>query len=274
MLAFFTILLAEGAGAQVRLNLGYVPDTRTYTVSILPETSWSSPQNMVASGQVVLKVASGTEFIPGITTLLNGLVWSDNAYIENPQGMDGYTLVCIALVNGPTSKIKFEEGQEVPLFSFVNTGGTCPGLVELIDNSDPAVQEVRASGFNVTQNLAVLGAHGNAITGIANGSVDCSLATGVVDPSDKMLDHVKISPVPADRSVNIQWTMLTDRSFYKQMVICDAQGKEVFRQTVSGGKGPQSIELNVNNWKSGLYRVRFVFDNGQSTQSWNFMIIH
>lgn len=274
MLAFFALLLSSQGFAQVNLNLSYHAETKVYTVSILPDITWQAPKNMLASAQVVLKVPYDTEFTPGITSLVDGLVWADNAYVENPAGAPGFTFVCIALVNGPTTKIELLEGKEFPLFSFVNAGGDCVGLVELLLNDDSRVQAVRAAGMNITQHMAILGARGNGVSGIENSSVDCSPASGVVDVPEKLIEDVKIAPVPADKSVTIQWTQLSELNVYKQVVICDVQGREVLREKIGQGKGGHSLQLNVENWQSGMYRVRFMFDNGQQTQAWNMMVIH
>lgn len=273
IIAFFALFCLQG-NAQVQLKLSYEEATKVYTVSIVPGQTWTAPKNMVASAQIVLKTNSGSTFTPGITSLVEGLVWADNAYIENPAGAAGSTFVCIALVNGPSTQIEMSKDKEVPLFSFVNVGGECPGLIELLPNDDPMIQSVRASGLNVTQHMAILGAFGNGLTGIAQGSVDCSLSTDVQNPEQQWIDEVLISPVPADKTVTIEWTQILEHNLDNQMVICDVTGREIFREKVSQGIGNQSRQLNVENWPAGMYRVRFVLENSRSSQAWNMMVMH
>ncbi len=268
------LLFSSLVNAQVKFNLSYQEATKVYTVSILPEVSWGAPKNMVSSAQVVLRVAANQEFTPGITSLVPGLTWADNAYIEHPDGAPEYTFVCISLVNGPTTQIPLADGQEVPLFSFVNAGNGCAGQVVLLANDDPMVQSVRGAGFNITQHFAVLGARGNAFTGLINSAVDCSPLTSVDAPTGKVIDEVKVSPVPADNVVNIQWTLLTDQQEQREMLIFDARGREVFRQKISGVQGRYSMHVQVANWQAGLYSMQFVFAGGQRTPSWNLMVIH
>lgn len=274
IMAMSALLLSTIASAQVKFNLSYAEATRVYTVSVIPDVTWESPKNLVSSAQIVLRVDADKDFIPGITSLVNGLTWADNAYIERPAGATDYTFVCISLVNGPTNHINLVAGQETPLFSFVNTGNGCAGKISLVANADPMVQAVRGAGFNVTQHLAVLGARGNAVAGIENSEVDCSLSTGTHESEGKMIDEVKISPVPADKSVTIQWTLLSEQLNLRQMVIYDAQSREIYRGSISAGKGTHTQTVPVEHWQAGMYRVRFVFDNGQQTQSWNLMVIH
>jgi hypothetical protein len=272
--AFCFLLLSNMVSAQVKFNLSYEQATKVYTVSIVPEATWESPKNMVSSAQIVLRVDANSDFTPGITSLLNGLTWADNAYVEHPEGAPDYSFVCISLVNGPTSLINLVAGEEVPLFSFVNAAGACAGPVALLANDDPMVQAVRSGGYNITQHFAVLGARKNAFTGMLNSGVDCSLVTGLDESGSKLIDEVKVSPVPADKVATIQWTLLSEAHGSGQMLICDAQGREVFREKISGGNGSHSRSIDVQNWQPGLYRIQFAFDQGQRSKSWNMMVIH
>ncbi len=268
------LLFSTMVSAQVKYNLSFQEATHVYTVSVIPEVSWDTPKNLVSAAQIVLRVDADKEFIPGITSLVNGLIWADNAYVERPSGATDYTFVCISLVNGPTSKIALVAGQEVPLFSFVNSGGGCAGHVTLLANDDPMVQAVRGAGFNVTQYFPVLGAHSNAFTGFENNEIDCSPASGVYTLDAKFIEDVLISPVPADKSVTVQWTQLSEQAGLRQMVICDVRGVEILREKIGDGKGRHTLHIPVENWQAGMYRLRFVFENNQQTQSWNLMVIH
>lgn len=268
------LLFVCSASAQAKFNLRYNDATQTYTVSIIPETTWTAPKNMVSSAQIVLRVDADKEFTPGISSLIPGLTWADNAYVEQPAGAEAYMFVCISLENGPTKEIAMKEGEEVPLFSFINAGGTCAGKVAMLANDEPMVQAVRAAGFNVTQHLAVLGARGNAFSGFENSEVDCTAASGAQEQGGKIIDAVGIAPVPSDKSVRIEWNMLSIPQGQQQILICDARGREVFRDKISEGLGAHSLNLNVENWQAGLYKVRFLFENGRQTQSWSLMVIH
>lgn len=267
------LLLTTVVSAQVKFNLAYDGATKVYTVSLVPEVSWNAPLNMVNTAQIVLRVDAGSAFTPGITSLVDGLIWADNSYVEQPDVAPGYAFVCISLVNGPTNKIGFANDKEVPLFSFVNVGGGCVGKMALLDNNDPMVQAVRAKGYNVTQNLPVLGARGNAFSGVLNSEVDCALSTNTKE-EPRFIDEVMVSPVPADKVVNVQWTQMTEQHAVRQIVVCDAKGTEVLRERIANGAGPHSMSIQVENWQAGLYRLRFVSDRGHQTKAWNLMVIH
>lgn len=267
-------LFSSMLSAQVKFNLTYAEATKVYTLSIIPQATWEAPKNIVASAQIVLRVDAGSDFVPGITSLVPGATWADNAYVEQPASAPDYTFVCIALISGPTSAIPLVAGQEVPLFSFVNVGQGCAGSITMLTNDDPMVQAVINNRFNVTQNLAVLGLRGNAFTGLENSTVECASLSGVGAPASKLIDDVKISPLPADKAVNIEWSLLSDQPGLRQMVICDVAGREILREKISDGKGQHKMNIPVANWKAGMYRVHFVLENDRHTQSWNMMVIH
>lgn len=272
---WFSLLLLSFSGSlfcQVKFNLNYQSETKTYTVSVVPEASYPEPKNTVSSAQIVLRAKFNENFTPIITSLVDGLIWTDNSYIDYPKDAPQYTYVCVALANGPTKKIHFVSGIEIPLFSIKNAGGECPGLIELISNDDAMVQEVRASGFNVTQHLGVLGARGNAYAGVQNGIVEC-LESSSTTTADAIIGEMQIAPVPADRRVTIRWHNLSELSPRMEMVITDSRTREVYREKVSSNKGENSVNIDVGNWLSGMYNIRFQLDHGGQTRGWHFMVL-
>ncbi len=257
--------------AQVKLNLSYQSETQIYTVSVIPETTYSEPKNMIGSAQIVLRAKFNENFTPIITSRVDGLIWADNSYVDFPADAPEYTYACIALANGPTKKIQFLSDTEVPLFSFKNAGGDCPGLIELISNDDPLVQAVLSSGYNVTQNLPILGARGNAYAGILNGVVECAVS-GSKEFNDQIIGDVQIAPVPADKRVTIAWQNLDDMR-HMEMVITDSRSREVFREKISSFKGENALNVDVSSWSSGMYNIRFHLGSGRQTRGWHFMVI-
>lgn len=259
---------------QVRFNLSYQPDTKKYTVSIAPQKTWSAPMNKTGSGQIILRVASDVAFVPAITSHVEGIIWADNAYIENPKQAPGSTFVAIAMVNGPTDKINFTEGVEFPLFSFVNAAGGCPGLIELTANDDPVIQSVITAGFNVTQHLAVLGARGNAYAGIGQGKVDCGLVSGIDETGENGFENIRVMPLPADEQVTVYWNRVNDNQGAVQLVVFNMAGQEIYRNEAPASKGESFQTIIVKNWKSGLYQLAFQNKEGRLSMPRNLIVAH
>jgi hypothetical protein len=268
----FLLSLSGNLFAQVKFNLSYQAATQTYTVSVVPETTYPEPKNTLGSAQVVVRAKFSSGFTPAITSLVDGVVWADNSYIDFPVESPEYTFVCIALVNGPTRKIILSEGKEVPLFSFKNAGGDCPGMLELMPNDDPMVQTIRAASYNVTQHFGVLGARGNAFSGILEGAAECTLS-GTHNLNDQLVEDVQISPIPADKRVTLRWQNSSEISQRMEMVVTDSRSREIYREKMTGSKGESTVNVDVSSWAAGVYYVRFQFDNGRQTRGWHFMVM-
>lgn len=271
---FFLLFGLTPVFNQVTFNLSYQVETKSYTISLIPNISWQASQNKVGSAQIVLRVPSGLPFFPAITSQIEDVNWADNVYLENPDQAPGYTFIGIAMVNGPTDKISFSEGIEVPLFSFVNAAGGCPGRVELTPNDDPMVESLIAAGFNFTQHIAVLGARGNAFSGIAQGTADCGLISSTIENVEKLIDQIRIAPSPADEQVTVSWTRQPAVDLRVDLVIYSISGQEVFHKPVSNVAGDQSLKITVKNWTSGLYHLSFQYSDGRRTAAHNLIVNH
>ncbi len=268
------ILTALQLPGQVKFNLSYQPDSKVFTVSILPVRTWAAPLNKIGAAQIVLRAPYNNAFSPAITSLVDGVVWADNSYIENPGSAPGVAYISIVMVNGPTDKIPLVEGQETPLFSFKSASGSCPEILELPANDDPAVQAVVAEGFNVTQNLAVLGLRGNAYAGIGSGAVKCGLTTAIDESDPLALSPIQIAPVPADDQVTISWTQNMENTDRTDLVVFNKLGQEVFRETMRQFVGEHTHTLRVKNWNAGLYSLFFQNSSGRKTPVRNLLVVH
>ncbi len=273
--AALTLLVVFQLEAQVKFNLHYQAETKTFTVSILPERTWAAPLNKVGAAQIILRVPAGAAFSPAVTTLVNGVVWSDNAYVENLPESPGLSYIAIAMVNGPTDQIPLTEGQEVPLFSFVSATGACPEKIELPANDDPAVRAVIAAGYNVTQHLAVLGARGNAYAGIGEGLVLCNGQTSAApSPDAHGFQQVQIAPIPANDQTTVSWVQTRALDGRVELVVTNTLGQEVYREQVPGAEGKHAAMLRVKNWKPGLYSLTFQNAAGRISGAHNLLVLH
>lgn len=271
IISFYWPIAAHG---QVKFNLSYQPDTKVYTVSVISQATWNAPMNKTGSAQIVLRVPADAAFVPAITSRVDGIVWADNAYIENLQQAPGYTFVAIAMINGPTDKINFSEDKETPLFDFINAAGECPGLIELTANDDPIVRSVIKEGFNVTQHLAVLGARGNAYAGIASGTVDCGLVSKVTEKTDSGIENIRVAPLPADEQLTVTWNRVSDEAGDVEMLIYNNSGQQIWQKSLPAGKGEFKQNITVKNWKAGLYHLVFQSATGRRSAPHNLLIVH
>lgn len=257
--------------AQVRLNLSLLPDQQTYLVSMLPEQSWSAPLNAVGSAQIVLQMDAGRPFLAGqIKSLIPGISWSDNAYIESPAAATEYKFVCFALNEPGTKSISFQAGVETPLFTFINLEPGCVGTVILTDNNNPIVQKVvNNDRYNITQNMTVLGAQGNAVLGAVNNSVDCNVLYTKTENS--IVSNLRIYPVPATDMLQIFWELESGQNLIK-LLVTDMIGRQIVLETISATPGEQHYNLDVSAFPTGLYTASLINREGER-QAFQFTVI-
>ena len=277
VLLLFVAGLSNHTFAQVKFNLSLLGDQKTYLVSMISESNWNTPANTVASIQVVLKYSSERSFLAGnIVSLVNGVSWNDNAYVESPGSAQDYNFVCFTLNEKGTKQIPFPRGQEVPLFTFVNLSQECVGKIELIDNNTDFVKRVvNRDRLNITQNITVLGARGNAYTGILNGTVDC--AEAVITSTDQvqpLVNHLRVYPVPAHAMLNVAWENAVQRGPDK-LLISNPLGEnvEMHRELLPNASGEQSLQVNVASYPSGLYTGTLINARGER-QHFRFIVTH
>ena len=274
LFAFLSAFFLQGY-AQVRFNLEMLPDSQTYLVSAVAEKTYTAPQNMVASAQVVLRYQSDKNFIPMIETEIAGLTWSDNAQVDHADPASNASFVCIALVEKATRLIAFTEGQKTPLFTFKNADGTCPGPISLVLNTDADVQQCRSMGYNVTQHISILGARGEAFVGVDNVMVDCTPSTSnTVEEKEADIASIEVMPSPAETEVTIKWQNQVDFSDELNLIVTDPQGKEVKRMVVQQNRGIGKAILDVRSWDSGLYQFYFRSEDQKITRAHRFVVMH
>ncbi len=268
----FLVFLTLEIQAQVKLKLSLLSDQRTYVVSMIPDDSWEAPMNMVGSSQIVMQMDASGRFQAGeIRSLIPGLNWTDNAYIDKPGSAPDYNFVCFALKEQGTKKIPFIAGVETPLFSFVNLEADCVGEIRLVENNFPHVKKVvEQDHFNITQNIAVLGARGNAFTGITEqGAVNCL----TVEPPKKeriMASQLSAFPIPATDVLHVLWKNEPGASF-KRLLVYDFMGKLMVSQKIAEASEVFQISLDVSTYPSGLYTAKLIHHTGEG-QNLRFIV--
>ncbi|MBL7796263.1 MAG: T9SS type A sorting domain-containing protein [Saprospiraceae bacterium] len=273
LLAALVVCPMQMLWAQAKLNLSLMPDQRTYLVSMVPEKTWAPPQNTVASIQVVLQLQAGKPFLAGqINSMIPGITWADNAYVESPSAASGQQFVCFVMNERSTNKIPFDAGVETPLFTFVNLEPGCAGLVQLVEKNDAVVRDVvLRDRINVTQNMTVLGARGNAVTGILNQGADCTvLSTSGSTPA--LVNNLRVFPVPATNFLNIAWENAAANGPDK-LLVSDMLGKVMTLENTSDLTGEHRMQLDIATYPTGLYTAVLTNTSGER-QVFRFVVIH
>lgn len=260
------------SNAQVKLNLTLMPDQQTYLLSMVPEVSWKEPMNMTGSAQIVIRLPADKPFTAGyIQSLIPGVTWSDNAFVEKPASAPNYNFICFVLNELGTKSIHYQAGVETPLFTFKNVEPGCVGKLELLNNDDPVIEKVvQNDHINITQNITVLGAFGNAVAGILNNAVDCT-ATGTT-ATVNLVGDLRVFPIPVVDFLNIRWVngSVTD-DMPGHLHVFNSLGELMSLNFLTRLPGEQQVQLEVGSWPTGIYVARFIASSGK-IQSFKFVV--
>ena len=138
--------------------------------------------------------------------------------------------------------------------------------MELVDNQLASTKAVVKGGYNVGQHIAILGAGGEAFSGIAaNSVVECGEVTTAV--KDVVADGAILDayPVPASTFLTVDWQLnkltVTDKC---DLVITNAIGEEVAIKVLKIAQGKQTINFDVSTLSAGAYHLRLSTSNGMS----------
>lgn len=140
---------------QVQFRVELMEDNITYKVSLLPEESWPSPENLTSTAQITLVVPTGGFVVDNLQALIPNTGWASNSRFNAPAENPGYDYISFGLTSLGTPAIPYVGGQETALFSFQNTG-VCTGGIELIGPNDPFLPPNSENG-NVGNQIAVYG---------------------------------------------------------------------------------------------------------------------
>ncbi|MEN9609255.1 MAG: hypothetical protein RLZZ628_69 [Bacteroidota bacterium] len=274
-LSFITLLtMLSSAKAQIQYKLTRLPDNATYMVSLLPQATWSFPQNVVTTAQVTVRVPVNARFIAGrITSLVPTTQWMDNAYLEHPVGDVTHNYITFNLQTIGTKAFTFESGRELPLFTFQNIGTSCFGTMELVDNLNGSTKAVVAGGYNVGQHIGTLGAGGEAFVNNVNSVVRCENASKNEDLNADIFKITQLYPVPAPSELQVEWQATDKMAENVYLIVHNVLGEEVFKQLVKNTKTLQINKIDVSKWTDGMYTLQLQ-SNPSVSMAKTFLVFH
>lgn len=262
LLAGLLLLMGFSGQAQVKFGLSLLPDQETYLLSLKAEKSWAAPMNITGAVQIVVKVSATTPFTVGkIQSLIPGLSWSDNALVTQPSAAPNYNFICFVLNEPGAKSIPYQEGVEVPLFTFKNLEPGQNPKLELTLNDDPLVKKVvQQDHINITQNITVLGAKGNAFTGIFGEQLNTTTSI----PQADILEKLKVFPIPAHEVVRITWESTAAKADVPSLLqVFSTTGSLIATYPLNPQVGQQQLRIDVSGWPAGLYAFKARADSGK-----------
>ncbi len=251
-----TMALAIGATtlqAQVKFKLSFDTDRELYTVSMVSMVEYAEPMNLTGTGQVTIRVPAGKFELDRYKDQNAITKWEPNARNNSPVEAPEWDYISFGLINDGLVRLPFREGVEVPLFIFANRLG-CTGPVELVDNETDPFMAPNSQHANVGNELAVLGAGGDAYEGILEeGSVDCLSAL-----NNEMLGRMEgynLYPIPTAKLLNFEFIWLLDNQDV-DLHVQDASGKLVSVKKYALHPGHNHLKIDVKTLAGGAYSIK------------------
>ena len=163
-----------------------------FVVSMIPDTTWEFPNNVVSTAQVTIKAPKGQLEISEITNLLTNVIFfvigTDTTPVEAPN----FDYISVALGSQGTAGIPFRKGEKVALFSFSNSKTCNSGVITLMNNQTDPFFPPNTKSANVGQQLTAAGFNlADVPIGIIGLGVACSDDGGNGDLEDLGVQIVK-----------------------------------------------------------------------------------
>ena len=260
---FSLILLVFGCYTislgQIQYKIALINGKDLYQVSLISEQDFVYPGNIVGTAQISIKApVSGFE-LGTVSSLMENVEWENNALIASPREAESFQYFSFGLAN--TGVIfPLEKGLELPLFTFINTKGSCPGDLYLVDNQEDSFLPPNSRNANIGNQITPFACtnlqNKNAYSGNVNGGIaGCGQLTSLETIDDKLVFNIALSPNPALHWLHLQ---INTNNISEEMVlqIWEVGGKLIKQEIISPPFANRiEKQFNISAFSSGSYAI-------------------
>jgi gliding motility-associated-like protein len=228
----FCLVFSVWSFAQISLKIELMPDNSTIQVSMIPDFTFSFPQNITTAGQVTVKVPHGfgdySFEVVDFASLTPDADWAFNNRLDAPPTAPSWDYLSFGLVSIGTQAYNYQAGVALPLFSFKNGAGACADSIRLFDNLNDPLISPNAFGINLENTIVVLGG------GLVN-SVDANFGSGAVPGTPEALCE----------DIDFTSVLLCDGEAYQGVVYTQNTSFEEHYTTYLGCDSGYVVEIKV-----------------------------
>jgi hypothetical protein len=276
--AFILIMIFQSSlSAQVRLFLDYSAKTKTYTVSMMPERTWTTPNNLTATGQITLKATTKQFFIKDIKNYVEGAEWVPSGRIDAPIESPNYDYVFFSLkTKGGLTEMPYQAFKPTKLFSFT-LSSNCAKELMLVDNREDPFAPPNSRNVNIGNSLGAIGANGEAYAGnISNLPIFCPYAITPETPTPEngnnkntllseddatiFFEQKTLYPTPTTQVLNVKMNWKGEMGD-KDILVYNNIGEMVYFFSKNLQKGKNEFSLDLEELENGLYNFIIVDGN-------------
>lgn len=241
---------------QVSFKLAKLADGETFCVSLIPQKSWSAPMNITSTAQVTIKVPTNSFEVEDLVSLNSDITWEYNSKSTAPMESTQFDYLSFGLSSMGTKQIEYQEGIEIPLFTFKNAK-ICQGSIELMSNDDP-FKSPNSRRANVGNSITIFGAKGEAYVGnYSNKAIPCQMDLTLDGAASTQLETSPIvypNPAINEVFVDLNWLEIATEGHF---VIKDINGRTVGKKAVQLERGFNKVGLNVKDLSGGIFVIEF-----------------
>lgn len=143
----------EDCTKPIEYRIELLPDGETYQVWLRSSETYNGVDALVNSGQVTVLTASGGFEVTNLQNITG--VWENNTNVVSPVENPGVDYFIFGLTNNGTDDFNFVAGEEIPLFTFQNSG-VCTDSLYLMDEGDP-FEPMNSLSINAGQEMVIFG---------------------------------------------------------------------------------------------------------------------
>lgn len=274
------IISSASLPAQVKLLLDYNARTDEYTVSMMPERTWSYPKNKTATGQITLKATTGQFEVKEIVSHVANTKWGTAGRVNHPIESPKYDYIFFRLRTPGLTEMPYKAFKPTKLFTFT-LESNCAREVMLVNNEEDPFLPPNSRNVNIGNSLGALGANGEAYIGnISDLPIFCPYAAApalaeesatsdskIVEPTSEntsLLTNKLLYPNPTVKEVQVtlKWNGTAGK---RDVLAYNSAGELVkyFQRDIQ--KGDNNFTLDIGNFDNGIYNFLLVDDQQNLT---------
>lgn len=242
--------------AQVEFKLAKLADGETFCVSLIPQKSWSSPMNITSTAQVTIKVPTNSFEVQDLVSMHADITWEYNSKSIAPTEAAQFDYLSFGLSSMGTKQLEYQEGVEIPLFTFKNAK-ICQGGIELMSNNDP-FKSPNSRRANVGNSITIFGAKGEAYVGNrSQKAIPCQTELALEAEANTLLNTAPVvypNPAINEVFVDLNWLEAATEGTF---IIKDINGRTVGQKAVQLESGFNKVGLNVKDLSGGIFMIEF-----------------
>lgn len=263
------MLLSKISYSQIYFGIELQEDEKTYVVSLKSDQTIAAPLNTTGTAQITIKLLSTDSFeVTKLTSLVPNVSWAKTVRVNQPQEATDYDYITFGLTSLGTVGLNYTKDVTLPLFSFENSSGVCPGKVEIIDNQTDAFLYPNSSRLSIRNHISIIATGGNAYLGNYQEATDCQ-TINTTEVAVEEFGTLSVYPNPAKEIINVRYETTSYEA--TSIIIYDVNGTVVFSKNDLPKVGLNQLQIALDDMSAGTYFLQIQTESGIVSKNQSFI---